>query len=375
MQETKLPQKQLFKSDTSEYVIFRLEREKSGGGGIALGVVQDLNPILIRMGNDATEAISVKININKFEVSLIVGYGAQENDRQAKLHEMSQDEIKMLLWDFLDVEINESEAMEQGLIIQFDANAHLGPDILKGDPNPRNTNGTLFCEFLDQNPGITVVNNLKLCKGLITQRRETIKGVEESAIDFFLVNEKMLQYITKMTVDEEEQFTLTNIAQKKKNKYSKKSDHRALILDFNIHFSKIKPEVFNFKNESCQRLFKNITDHETKLIECLESEVTLDEKAKMWQKTLETIFYKSFTKIRVKNSKKKFDSKEAQLLDERKTLLRKISRNAHDDSSKRISEIEDQLCEANFLIESAHMKDQLNFAFKKRFYKVCMDNL
>ena len=184
LQETKLPRKQLFKSDTSEYVIFRLEREKSGGGGIALGVVQDLNPILIRMGNDATEAISVKININKLEVRLIVGYGAQENDRQAKLHEMSQDERKMLLWDFLDVEINESEAMEQGLIIQLDANAHLGPDILKGDPNPRNTNVTLFCEFLDRNPGITVVNNLKLCKGLITRRRETIKGVEESAIDF-----------------------------------------------------------------------------------------------------------------------------------------------------------------------------------------------
>ena len=171
-----------------------------------------------------------------------------------------------------------------------------------------------------------MVNNLKLCEGLITRRRETIKGVEESAIDFFLGNVKMLQYITKMTVDEEEQFALTNIAQKKKNKYSKKPDHRALTLDLNIHFSKIKPdnkEVFNFKNESCQRVFKNITDQETKLIECLESEVTLDEKAKMWQKTLETIFYKSFTKIKVKNSKKKSDSKEAKLLDERKTLLRK----------------------------------------------------
>ena len=41
LQETKLPPKQLFKSDTSEFVIFRLEREKSGGGGIALGVISE----------------------------------------------------------------------------------------------------------------------------------------------------------------------------------------------------------------------------------------------------------------------------------------------------------------------------------------------
>ena len=367
LQETKLPHKQQFKSDTSEYCIFRLEREKSGGGGIALGVTQDLNPILIRMGNDATEAISVKININKFEVRLVVGYGAQENDRQAKLHEMSTDERKMLLWEFLDIEINESQTMEQGLIIQLDANAHLGLDFIKGDPNPRNSNGTLTYEFLERNPAITVVNSLKLCKGLITRRRETIKGVEEAVLDFFLVNEKMLQYLTNMTVDEEEKFALINIAQKKKSKYAKKSDHRTLIMNLNIQFNKIKPdikEMFNFKSEACQSVFKNITDHETKLIECLQTEGTLDEKARNWQKHLETIFYNSFTKIRVKNSNKKSNSKESKLFDERTTLLRKIARKENDDACNRILEIEEQLCEANFKNKSTHVKDQLNFALK-----------
>ena len=83
-----------------DYVIFRLEREKSGGGGIALGVIQDLNPILIRMGSDTTEAISVKINVNQFEIRLIVGYGAQENDRQASVHDMSQSERKKIVVGF-----------------------------------------------------------------------------------------------------------------------------------------------------------------------------------------------------------------------------------------------------------------------------------
>ena len=90
LQETNLPQKQQFKSDTKEYFIFRLDRQLSGGGGLALGVVQDLNTILIRQGNDATEAMSVKINIKYFAVRLFVGYGAQENDRQAKMFNMTK---------------------------------------------------------------------------------------------------------------------------------------------------------------------------------------------------------------------------------------------------------------------------------------------
>ena len=243
LQETKLPPKQQFKNDTSEYVIFRLEREKSRGGGIALGVIQDLNPILIRMGNDSTEAISVKIHVNKFEVRLIVGYGAQENDRQAKLHEISQNERKKLLWDFLEGEINEAESMEQGLVIQLDANAHLGSNIIKGDPNKMNSNGIMFNDFLKRNPAITVVNSLKLCEGLITRRRETTRGIEESVLDFFIVNEKMVQYLTQIRIDEKEQYVLTNFVQKNKNKGVKKSDHRTLILDLNIQFTKIKPDL------------------------------------------------------------------------------------------------------------------------------------
>ena len=105
----------------------------------------------------------------------------------------------------------------------------------------------------------------------------------------------MVQYLTKMKVDEEEQYALTNLAQKKKTKIAKKSDHRTLILELNIQFNKIKPDIkeyFNFKTEYCQKKFKEITDHETQLVECLKSESTLGEKAKVWLKTLETIFQK-----------------------------------------------------------------------------------
>ena len=365
LQETKLPKKQLFKLNTNEYVIFRLERELSGGGGLALGVIQDLNPILIRLGNDQIEAISVKININKFEVRLVVGYGAQENDRQAKLHAMNQAERKMLLWDFLEVESKEAETLEQGLIIQIDANAHVGPKVVNGDPNPMNPNGKMFVEFLEQNPAIIVVNKLDLCEGLITRRRSTKAGVEESVLDFFMVNQTMAQYLTKMRIDEDEQYLLSNISQRKTSKITTKSDHRTLILDLNLQFTKIKPdakEFFNFKSKSCQENFKNITDKETNLVECLKTDLPLDEKAKIWLKNLDTVFYKSFKKIKVKNSRKKSDSEENKLLEERRTLIRKAARNPSDLITIRISEIEDKLSKTNFESASSHMTEQLNLA-------------
>ena len=365
LQETKLPKMQSFKLNTNEYVIFRLEREKSGGGGLALGVVEDLNPILIRMGTDETEAISVKIIINTFEIRLVVGYGAQESDRQARVHDMDQNERKMLLCDFLICEAKEAEAMEQGLVVQIDTNAHLGPDIMKRDPNPINPNGKMFAEFLEQNPALSVVNRMDLCKGLITRRRTTIRGVEESVLDFFLVNQKMSQYLTKMTVDEDEQYSLENLAQKKTTIVTKKSDHRTLIMDLNIKFSKIKPDVkelFNFKNESCQEKFKNLTDNETNLIDCLQTDLPLNEKAKVWLKVLETVFHNSFIKIKVKNSGKKSNSKGVKLKEEHRILLKKAARNPSDDITVRISNVEDKLSETNFQSASSQMTEQLSKA-------------
>ena len=71
---------------------------------------------------------------------------------------MSQVDRKMILWGFLEVVVNEAGHMDKGLIIKIDCNAHLGPDMIKGDPNPRNPNGKMFAEFLERSPAIFVVN-------------------------------------------------------------------------------------------------------------------------------------------------------------------------------------------------------------------------
>ena len=63
-------------------------------------------------------------------------------------------------------------------------------------------NGMLFCDFLERNPHLTVVNSLPICEGTITRMRKTTKGVEKSILDVFVVCDKILPYTTRMVIDE-----------------------------------------------------------------------------------------------------------------------------------------------------------------------------
>ena len=89
----------------------------------------------------------------------------------------------------------------------------------------------------------------------------------------------MLPYVNGLVIDEDEKYILTNFAQNNKTKMVKKSDHRPLILELNIKYKKLKPdknEYFNVRNNECQKEFNNITNIETKLVECLQSDLPLD---------------------------------------------------------------------------------------------------
>ena len=81
----------------NNFIIFELVREsKDGGGGLALGCVKELRPVLARKGNDNSEAMSVDISVNKMKIKCVVGYGPQEN---------SSSEKKAAFWDYIEEEV------------------------------------------------------------------------------------------------------------------------------------------------------------------------------------------------------------------------------------------------------------------------------
>ena len=129
-----------------------------------------------------------------------------------------------------------------GLIIQMDGNLHGGPELIRNDPNSQNQNGKLFQQFLERNQGLTVANNLNCCKGVITRQRLLETRTEKAILDFCLVNEKLLPFLSKILIDEDRNFCLSNFAQLKKNKKVIETDHNLMAVDFDISIPKRKFE-------------------------------------------------------------------------------------------------------------------------------------
>ena len=239
----------------------------------------------------------------------------------------------------------------------MDSNAHAGPSMLAHDVIPQNQNGKRLLAFLARNPCLSVVNAMDICEGTVTRIRKTVKGVERSTIDFYIVNNTFKPFITKMTIDTDKEYGLTNFAQIKINKRPIQSDHCPLMLKANITYSKIKPERiehFNMRNTECQQKFKTITD-ETQIFEdCFNDSLPPLKQIETWHKKLNKTIHESFKKIRVNNkNNKKLQSKSIKLQEERSNLKKLVMKEERENSDKsesmknRIEQIEYELGEEN----------------------------
>ena len=130
----------------------------------------------------------------------------------------------------------------------------------------------------------------------------------------------MLPFITKLFIDEDREYSLSNFAQLKANRRVIESDHNPLVLDLSIEFSKKKPqrvEMFNLKNKACQEAFKSETENNNELIDVFNSELPFESQSRNWFKIFNSILYKCFRKGRITNSKKKTNTITDDLLFER----------------------------------------------------------
>ena len=129
--------------NTDNYFIYELVRKDSAGGGIAIGVQKDLDPVWISEGDDTIEILVVEVKINELKVRCLCGYGPQESDRLEK---------KENFWSRLSSEVEEAQSSEAGLIFQMDGNLWAGEGLIPGDPNPMNSNGNCSLHFLQNIP-------------------------------------------------------------------------------------------------------------------------------------------------------------------------------------------------------------------------------
>ena len=337
MQETKCNVKGQFKLD--DYFVYELIREDKAGGGLAIGALKDLNPAWIKEGNDDVEAITIEINVKKLPISFTVGYGPQENDKI---------ERKDSFWDYLDEEVIRVKQEGKGFILQCDSNAWLGPKIIPGDPRPQNKNGKLFENFLNRHPQLTLINSLPICEGKITRSRMKDGVLEEAILDVYVVCQLVLPFVTKMIVDVDKKYILTNYHNFKKSGKAIDTDHVPVILQVNLMFSSEKPErteIFNFNDEKGLQKFHKFTSQTSEFTNCFNNKDPLEVQINNWSKVLKTCCKNSFSKIRIKN--KNIKKSAADVFINKRNKLDKIIKkdgselnlNLRNDLENKISEI------------------------------------
>ena len=288
------------------YQLFELNRELEkheggkgmAGGGILFGALHELQPILVRKGDDKVECMSVEIKSAEKTILFVTGYGPQLID---------SDERKIQFWQYLSDEIKRANDKEIGIIIEIDSNAWAGSQIIPSDPNKQNKNGKYFEEFLKRNPHIFVVNSLSLCDGNITRYRKTIRGVERAIIDLFLVCPRILPLVKHMKVDHAGDFQPTNFRSKLISGKVTPTDHFPVILEMDLTVPIKKPPRkvhFNFRYEEGQKQFYKMTQNLGALSKCFKSESqTFQTKVRKWDKCLKSYFHQTFQKVRPKKRK------------------------------------------------------------------------
>ena len=218
----------------------------------------------------------------------------------------------------------------------MDANAKLGKEVIKSDPNPRSSNGDLLFELCERN-NLIICNATDLCQGVITRERKTILGYERSILDYFILCEEMFSYLSSMKIDEARSYVLTKYSKMRGKTILTESDHNPIICQFNYLWNdatvneKQRYEVFNFKDTDGLLKFNELTSADT-LSACF-NYGDIKVCGKKWLKAFKNILHRSFKKIRINN--KQFKNEEVyslmkaktQILDKIHEIMLKIEQN------------------------------------------------
>ena len=312
LQETHVSKEGTFLIDG--YQIFESIRKNKKDGGSAIGIHKALEPFLIKKYNDDFELLVVEAKIQGKQVRIITGYGPQENWSESE---------RLPLFNAIEEDILNCRLNDIPIILQMDANSKLGPHIINEDPHGQSPNGQILAGILERHR-LVVVNGLKTkCKGSITRKRVTVNSVEQSIIDFVIVSDDIADLLENLLIDEDQNFALVGFIKTKTGVQKNISDHMPLITTLNKKWSWVNKieriEMFNFKNQSCQQQFKQLTSDSDFLSSCIDENKDVNAVTNKFLKRFNGVLVKSFKKVKIKDR----SNPEIRKLFERRSVLRK----------------------------------------------------
>ena len=335
IQETNHKIKGKYKND--EFQIFEAIRKNKEKGGTMLGIHKSLEPVLIEEYSERFELLVAEITVANKEIRLITGYGPQEN---------WTDDEKMPFFVALEEEVSKAIMNNKSIIIEIDANSKLGPTYIEKDPKPMSPNGTILAGIIERHALIVANGVHNKSTGVITRKKITKNGIQESAIDLVLMSCDMLQHLVSIHIDEEKKNVLTSITNSKTGKITHESDHNSIETEFDLAWEDKhdteRQEVFNFEDKNSQKKFKDMTENNTKLSSIFDTEETVEVQAQKFIKTLNRTLHQSFRKIQIKQNK---NTKIDELFRKRKTLKMKTDKQSQIELNKVEQTLADEMSE------------------------------
>ena len=248
VQESKL--KKIGQINFNGYKTFERLRKNKDGGGLLTAVVEDLSPVLVSVGSETNEILTVQVNVGGRRIRIINAYAPQETPE-------SFVDKSLEFWEELEKEIVAAFKENCMILIELDANAKIGSNLIKNNPHQNVTNNGKFLIDMAERRNLVILNTLKKCEGTITRQRKVENKIEKSVLDYFLVSEDLCQFLEKMHIDEEQALTLTRYDKKDGNI---KSDHNVLHCKFTINYTigenkKSDRTVFNLRNTIAKNAF------------------------------------------------------------------------------------------------------------------------
>ena len=210
----------------------------------------------------------------------------------------------LAFWQQFETEI--ISAKEEGclVLIEMDANAKLGANIIYNDPNCISENGLLLRDIIERQ-NLICLNRHEKCSGSITRHRKTIHGDEKSIIDFIIVCDQLATFLHKMIIDEKRANVLTKYVTLKGVRVKSESDHNPLFAEFSLTFSRkqsvTRCEMFDFKNTESLAKYKELTNDSEKLRNCFDGNVPPKTAFDRFFKQLNNTFHRTFKKIRIRS--------------------------------------------------------------------------
>ena len=297
---------------------------KSGGLLIATQKGTDIETIITAKDSKLQQMWAI-IRSKGYSCRICIAYGYPSE------HRVTDEEIED--W-FISMEEEYLKHPELDTLLIGDFNAHTGLDKLPINKNGKNLNS------LVERRNLINLNCEKWCEGKYT--REDPKGTR-TVIDYAIVDENLMGKVKKVYIDDKHKFKVAGYKKVGKKSKETATDHNAIVIDLEVPVGKNKEKIvkWNFTNEDCLKKFNSETEN-INMKEQWKEEGDIEEKYKRWEKQIQSLIYKCFNRITIKNKTSNKETKD--LINAKRTL------------NQTISEIQALNLESNIVLESLKEK-------------------